>query len=247
MSFFKRKDLEKDEKKTGKEDNKVLAKEFSTFVEEHNSLASDYIALHNKQLKAWKVFGTIGFIFGFGGIGWHLTNPIVEKVPYTVLVDRLTGATEILQTVADQNITQDEVTNKYWVAEYIRNYESYDYYTIQNTYDRTLALSGENVALQFKRIYSGNNSRDAILGISQTRKVYISNVMIDSVSEDGSGVARVRFKTETSQISGNPLTEYWIATVAFQYDRGQMDAGKRLLNPLGFKVVTYSVGNEVIQ
>lgn len=245
MSFFNRKRDAK--KKSEYDDNKLLAKEFQTFVVEHNSLASDYIALHNKQLKAWQIFGTIGFIFGLGGITWHLTNPIVEKVPYTVLVDRLTGATEILQSVPDQNITQDEVTNKYWVAEYIRNYESYDHYTIQNTYDRTLSLSGDNVAFQFKKIYSGNNSRDAVLGTSQTRKVHISNVMIDSVGEDGSGVARVRFKTETSQITGTPLTEYWVATVAFQYDKGEMDAGKRLLNPLGFKVLTYSVGNEVVQ
>lgn len=163
------------------------------------------------------------------------------------MVDSITGATQIVESVADQAISQSEVTDRYWVAEYIRNYESYFYSTIQTTYDRTLALSGDKPAIQFKRIYEGSNSRDVVLGESQTRTVHISNVMIDQKNEDGSGVARVRFSTETSQTSGAPIKEYWIATVAYEYDKGAMDAGKRLINPLGFKAVTYSVGSEVVQ
>lgn len=254
MGLFDRKDkiaktetVEQIEKRKSKEAEKVRAEEFQTYVGEHNSLANDYIASVNRNAKGWQIFGILGFLAGAGGIGWHLTHPIVEQVPYTILVDSITGATQTLQTVPDQNITQNEVTDKYWVAEFIRNYENYDYFTIQTTYDRTIALSAENVARQYKRIYEGNNSRDVILGESNTRKIHISNVMLDQQNEDGSGVARVRFSTETSQSSGQPLKEYWIATVAFQYDRGAMDAGKRLINPLGFKVTTYSVGSEVVQ
>lgn len=243
----KRPSAEKNEKLQAKQAAKVTSDEFQKYVDEHNSLANDYIASVNRNTKTWQIFGCAGFLTGAVALGWHLTNPIVEQVPYTILQNAVTGSTEILQAVPDQNITQNEATNKYWVAEYIRNFESYDYFTIQTTYDRTLALSAEPVAAQFKRIYQGSNSRDVILGESQTRKVHISNVMLDQINEDGSGVARVRFSTETSQINGQPLKEFWIATVAFQYDRGAMDAGKRLINPLGFKVTTYSVGSEVIQ
>lgn len=56
----------------------------------------------------------------------------------------------------------------------------------------------------------------------------------------------MRFETITDK-SGQPVTETWVATVGYEYNRKGIKDDKRLLNPLGFVVKSYTVGSEVVQ
>lgn len=168
----------------------------------------------------------IGF---FGVVGWHLTNPISESVPYILCVDQTTGAVDNMTAIKDQQVTQNQAVDRYFVAEFVRSFEGYNYNTIQTTYDRTLAMSDIPVQNQYKKIYSGDYARHTVLGSSGNITVDITSVILDG--NDQVPVARVRFKTIMNR-NGQPVTNYYIATVGYKYNIKSMPDDKRLLNPL---------------
>jgi type IV secretion system protein VirB8 len=69
--------------------------------------------------------------------------------------------------------------------------------------------------------------------------------------DQATGTATVRFKTtqRDMQKSMPEPPQYWIATAAYKYVKDPMTASQRMLNPLGFKVTSYTkrpeAGNSV--
>jgi type IV secretion system protein VirB8 len=66
-----------------------------------------------------------------------------------------------------------------------------------------------------------------------------------------SNVAQVRFSTEKKATDGtntdNSPVQKWIATIGFKFSAGMMTDQQRLLNPLGFKSISYRVDPEVLK
>lgn len=216
--------------------------DWDSFKESQNNLYLDYTTDLKKRVKIANGGFAIALIGFFGAVGWHLTNPITESVPYILRVDQATGSVDMMTTVTDQKLTQNQAVDRYFVAEFVRNFEGYNYNTIQTTYDRTLAMADIPVQNQYKKIYSGDYARHTILGESGNISVEITSVIIDG--SDQAPVARVRFKTTTMK-SGQPTVNYYISTVGYKYNVKSMSSDKRLLNPLGFTVASYTVSNEV--
>lgn len=216
--------------------------EWDAFKESQNNLFLDYSSDLKKRVKIANGGFAIALLGFFGAVGWHLTNPITEKVPYVLRVDQTTGAVDIMTAIKDQQISQNQAVDRYFVAEFIRNFEGYNYNTIQTTYDRTLAMSDLAVQNQYKKIYSGDYARHTVLGEAGNITVEITSVILDG--NDQAPVARVRFKTITTK-NAQPVTNYYIATVGYKYNVKSMSDDKRLLNPLGFTVTSYTISNEV--
>lgn len=227
-----------DESKLGE---KVQKEEWDNFKKGQNSLYVDLVEELKKKAKVGMNMGAAGVIIACGAVGWHLTHPVTITEPYILRVDSTTGAVDVISTVKDQEISQSVAVDRYWVAEFVRSYEAYSYQSIQYTYDRTLSMSSPTVAKQYEKNFEGTLARQEYLGEAGTRKVNVKSVLIDDT-----GVARVRFETITDK-SGQPVTETWVATVGYEYNRKGIKDDKRLLNPLGFVVKSYTVGSEVVQ
>ncbi len=221
---------------------KVNAKEWDDFKDSHNNLYLDYIADQKKKVKLANSVSAIAVCIAVGAVGWHLSNPITNVEPYILRVDSSTGAVDVVSTIKDQATTQGVAVDKYWVAEFVRNFEGYDFNLIQTMYDKTISMSSPKVQAQYRRMYEGNDARHIKFGENTSITVDVISVIIDNNSV--SPVARVRFKTTTVS-SGRTTVNYWVASVGYKYDKKAMGNDARLLNPLGFLVTTYTVSNEV--
>ena len=168
-----------------------------------------------------------------------------EPEPTILQVDKSTGFTSVMRSVKDTKEQYDEVINKYWLAQYIRACEGYDWFTISEQFEACKLMSAGDVAAEFSRKIQAPGSPLSIL--KDKGKVVVK---ITSISFFGE-TAQVRFTSEKLNASGdnvdNSPIQKWIATAAFQFKSGLMTEQQRLVNPLGFKAVTYRADPEVIK
>lgn len=217
---------------------------WKAYLSEAKGLERDYLSEILKSRKNARIFGVTGFAFGLLMFGWHLANPITNVEPYILRVNNVTGAVDVVNTIKNQTVSQGEVVDKYWVSNYIRNYESYSHQSIQYNYDSTLLMSSKLVGSDYSKIYdktNGSIGRDQLLGIDRQRTVHIVSITLDSKVD---GLAVVRFETRTT---GESQPESWIATMTYEYVKAAMSDQTRLINPLGFMVTSYRVEREILR
>ncbi|KXB10234.1 virB8 family protein [Xylella fastidiosa] len=168
-----------------------------------------------------------------------------EPEPTILQVDKSTGATTVLRSVRDTKDHYDEVVNKYWLAQYVRTCEGYDWFTINDQFNACKLMSDGDVAKEYDSKVDAPGSPLKVL--ADKGKIVVGIVSIAFLGD----TAQVRFTTEKLSASGENLdnspVRKWIATIAFQFKPGLMTEQQRLINPLGFKVATYRVDPEVIQ
>ncbi|MDM0029129.1 virB8 family protein [Variovorax saccharolyticus] len=168
-----------------------------------------------------------------------------EPEPTILKVDQSTGATEVLRSMRDDHDRFDEVVNKYWIANYVRLYEGYDWYTISEQFEAVKLMSQSDVASQYATKVQADNAPLSVF--KDKAKVAAKVTAISFVGE----LAQVRFTTEKQTTSGDNTdgapTQKWIATVAFKFENALATEQQRLVNPLGFKVLSYRVDPEVIK
>ena len=82
--------------------------------------------------------GAVGAVIGLAGVvAVAGLTPLKKSEPFVLRVDNNTGAVDIVQPISDsQSTTYGEVVDKYWLAQYIIERESYDWQLIQNSFDR---------------------------------------------------------------------------------------------------------------
>ena len=82
--------------------------------------------------KIYKILGIVGLSIGVVGVITALVATLARKEPepFVLKVDQSTGYTEVMRSVKDTSERYDEVVNRYWLAQYVRTCESYDWYTI---------------------------------------------------------------------------------------------------------------------
>lgn len=194
--------------------------------------------------KNWRRFGVGALVVaGVACAAVMGLTPLKEAVPYVARVNETTGAVDIITSIKDKQMHYDEVVNKYWLAEYVRQRESYDWNTVQMSYDNTLLMSAPEVQIPFKNLY---NSAAAPHKVLKNRFKVVAKVTNISFVGD---VAQVRFEKQMMPITGETETtpsppEKLIATVAFEFKATPMKEASRLINPLGFQVTSYRVDPE---
>lgn len=167
-----------------------------------------------------------------------------EPEPVIIKVDNSTGATTVMRSIRDADDHYDEVVNKYWLAQYVRTCEAYDWFTISAQYDSCNLMSSADVGKEYSRRVKDANSPLSIL--KDKAKIAVKIVSIVFVGD----TAQVRFQSEKVSASGDNAdgspVQKWIATIAYEFKpKLQMTEQERLINPLGFKAVSYRVDPEV--
>ena len=171
--------------------------------------------------------------------------PLKESVPYVIRVDNTTGVPDIVTAMTDKAVTGDEVMDKYWLAQYVRARETYDWYTLQRDYNTVGLLSSANVGTGYAQLFEGKDALDKQYG-----KTIRATVEILSVVPTGKNTGTVRFIKTTKRMDqeGSPGTvTKWVATVAYEYrNTALIKESARLVNPFGFQVLTYRVDPEMV-
>ena len=172
-------------------------------------------------------------------------TPLKTVQPFVIRVDNNTGATDIVTTMKKQEKSYGEVMDKFWLGQYVRYRESYDWQTVQDTFDTTNLLSAPQEQVVFSQIYKDNPQAPHKI-LRDTARVIVKINAIASVGN----MAQVRFEKQLIPLNKSNITpepQRYIATIAYEYKNAGMKDEDRLINPLGFQVTSYRVDKENIQ
>jgi type IV secretion system protein VirB8 len=210
--------------------------------------ASRTNAIQKSERRAWwVVYFTLGTLF----LSWAaivLMMPLNREMPYVIRVDNSTGATDVIKVLDDDRVTYDDVMDKYWIAKFVRVREKYDWWTLQNDYKEVGTMAAPDVGREYAALFEGNEALHKIYA-----KRYKVSVDVLSVVPNGRGIATVRIsKTmepveRTSEDSRQNNSKKYIVTLGYVYrNPSRMGEELRLLNPLGFQVMSYRLDPELV-
>lgn len=219
--------------------------EKNVYDEAINWESSRVLTVEKSERRAWRVaFAGVGVaVLAIAAIAMMM--PLKESVPYVIRVDNTTGVPDIVTAITDKAVTGDEVMDKYWLAQYVRARETYDWFTLQRDYNTVGLLSSQNVGAGYAQLFEGKDALDKQYG-----KSVRATVEILSVVPTGKNTGTVRFIKTTKRVDqeGTPGTSTkWVATVAYEYrNTALIKESARLVNPFGFQVLTYRVDPEMV-
>lgn len=198
--------------------------------------------LEKNERRAWACAKGLGLTTLALGAAIAIMSPLKQGVPYVFEVDKNTGMTELIRVANPRAIPQSELMDKFWVAQYLRSRENYDYNTIDAEFRRVREMTMADAFTPYMRQFQGENSLDRVLGPAKMIRVELLSVGIE-----GDGIARVRFiRRQINTANMQPESEsYWTATIGYDYIPNYTTDGERLLvNPFGFKVKSYRLDQE---
>lgn len=215
------------------------------FEQAINWESSRVLSVEKSERRAWRIaFVAVGVsVLSIAAIAMMM--PLKESVPYVIRVDNVTGVPDIVTAIKDKAVTGDEVMDKYWLAQYVRARETYDWYTLQRDYNTVGMLSSPNVGQGYAQLFEGKDAIDKTNG-----KTLRTTVDIVSVVPGAKNTGTVRFIKTTKRVdqeaSPGTVTK-WVATIAYEYrSTALVKESARLVNPFGFQVLTYRVDPEMV-
>ena len=191
---------------------------------------------------AWRITCACLLIMGLSIGAIAGLTPLKSVTPFVIRVDNNTGATDIVTQLKTAEKSYGEVINKYWLAQYVGYRESYDWQTVQSTYNATNLLSAPPVQSEFAKLYNKNPAAPHLV-LKDQFKVIVKVSAISFIGE----MAQVRFEKHLIPLANGvtkPAPQKMIATVAFEYQNKPLQETDRLINPLGFQVTSYRVDPE---
>jgi type IV secretion system protein VirB8 len=218
--------------------------ELDRYLEEARGLERDYLdELVRSKRAAWRVAGVAVVLLALAVIALAAIQPLKRVEGFVLRVDNATGAVDLVTTLKDGQASYGEVVDRYFINKYILNREGYDYETLQTAYDTTVLLSSGGVQREYAALFEGPKARDKVLS-SRARIA----VRVRSITPGSTGnTALVRFASRLARDDGQSDPEQsLVATIGFRYVATPMHEQDRLVNPLGFQVVSYRVDPEVV-
>lgn len=207
--------------------------------------ASIRYLVEQSNKRAWLVAFIAMIISILSIIAVACLTPLKSVEPYVIRVDNTTGMVDIITSVNKQTLSSNEALDKYFASLYVKSREGYYFNMLQNDYTLTQILSAPNIAADYVAIYQGENPRQEILKNKIEVSVDINSISLSNSA--GSNVATIRFNLITKNLEhGNKNTQAKIVTMAYEYNPALLTKEEeRLKNPLGFKVLTYRVDDEI--
>lgn len=200
--------------------------------------------IEQSNKKAWLIAIVSVFITLLSILAVLVLTPLKTVEPYVICVDNTTGMVDILTTLDEKQITQNEALDKHFIGQYIKAREGYFFDMLNQDYIFTQLLSSPEVAESYRAIYSGENSRDSRLGSFTKVEVNILSVVLGESNGIKTATARINLKS-TNKNSKEESLSTKVITLSYKYLLNEMQEKNRILNPLGFKVLTYRIDEEI--
>ncbi|EAJ0412384.1 type IV secretion system protein [Campylobacter upsaliensis] len=200
--------------------------------------------IEQSNKKAWLIAIVSVFITLLSILAVLVLTPLKTVEPYVIRVDNTTGMVDILTTLDEKQITQNEALDKHFIGQYIKAREGYFFDMLNQDYIFTQLFSSPEVAESYRAIYSGENSRDSRLGSFTKVEVNILSVVLGESNGIKTATARINLKS-TNKNSKEESLSTKVITLSYKYLLNEMQEKNRILNPLGFKVLTYRIDEEI--
>ncbi|MFW0778266.1 MAG: virB8 family protein [Rickettsiales bacterium] len=171
-------------------------------------------------------------------------TPLKTVEPFVIQVDQKTGIVQTVDPLTATELTANEAVNSFYIVQYIRARETYSIADLARNYE-TVRVMSENTRVypEFTQQQNPNNptSNAARLGATGSR-----TVKFKSFSYLTPTTVQARVMIEEKNDSGI-YNFHKIITLEFQYIKLSLTNEERYINPLGFRVTSYRVDEEILQ
>jgi type IV secretion system protein VirB8 len=195
----------------------------------------------------WGALALAAISAGGGALGIYAAfEHRTEVVP--VIVDRATGETSIGQTLAADSVPATDATDKHHIAQFLRARESYSWWFLQDDYNTVLAMAGNDVGAEYKKLFDGQNALDREYRDRLEVRIRIVSVRLEALRQASGGQAVATYERQVrhlDQQTSDPPTRY-VATLIYGYEpKLVLTEQQRLFNPVGFVVKGYRTDPEI--
>ncbi|RJY13311.1 Type IV secretory pathway component [Parashewanella spongiae] len=200
------------------------------------------------EQRAWRCCAILTLIAVLQGIGLVCLLPLKSIEPFVIRVDNNTGLVDVVSTLSSHGkvkLHAQELMDKYWLTQYLRHRESYQWET--RSYDRNLVgvMSSEPVQLNYSVFTAPRSNPKApinLYGQSAQVRVHIEAISFignEKVAGEQRKTALIRYSKQIKRLGEQHPASHWVATITFVYRNAPMKLEDRRLNPLGFQVLSY--------
>jgi type IV secretion system protein VirB8 len=195
---------------------------------------------------AWRVAAGAMFVALVSILGSTILVQLKRPTPPVIIKDNTaTGDVQVIDVARSGSVTFGELEVRKALRDYVKLRESYDWYTIQDTYDTVTLMNSPREQPLYTALYSRKNSPQNVL----TDKFRVI-AQPGAIAFVGS-TAQVFFSKKTVSLSTQggatpvpPKTEYWVATITYEIGDLPANSNEQILNPTGFRVTSYSVDRD---
>src|SRR5665213_990727 len=110
---------------------------------------SHVLAREKSERRAWLIAAISIGIAALSVIAVTALAPLKKVVPFLVSIDKASGETQVVAVLDAKAVTHNELVDRYWVMNYVRARERYDWGLLQYDYDTVIRLSDDKVAKQY--------------------------------------------------------------------------------------------------
>lgn len=187
---------------------------------------------------AWSIAAGLGVVAIMLAVAIVVLTPLkrTEPILITAYSD---GRAEVIRDFSGDVSFEKEVDD-YFLKEYVRQRETYDWNKIQYIVDFTKAWSAPHVYTEFYNVLTSESGVLSTLGQKARVDVQVTSSRV--IKDQGVAVIRI---TKTPKLSdGSPLDKvmptYWIAEVSYTMTGEQIHADREV-NPFGYTVTSYTL------
>lgn len=212
--------------------------------------------IQRSEKRAWRVVAAVVCIAVLEAVGLASLAPLKSVEPFVIRVDNITGMVDVVSTLTDTDgeveESAQEALDRYWLGQYIRHREGYQWATRE--YDRRLVglLSDASVQQAYAAYTDPRQNSKAPVNIYGRNAEVVTEVkgvsFINSETVEGETrtTALVRYTKQVKRAGERSPLTHWAATVTFRYLNSAMSVDDRMENPLGFQVVNYRNNQESV-
>jgi type IV secretion system protein VirB8 len=210
----------------------------TAYYAQSESWAQDMLGtLRDSRRRAFMVAGVAVLVAVLEAIALVALAPLKTVVPYTITVDRQTGAIEEAQGIRPGALSQDVAVVQAFLAQYVLARETFDATDLQANYQKVAAWTdGAARDAYIAQMQRSNPQSPVNLNDAST----VVKITVKSISLLSKTSALVRFDAERSNGATAPADRRaYAAVIAFRFTGEPMRSDDRFLNPLGFQVTAY--------
>lgn len=181
--------------------------------------------------------------------------PLKTVEPYLLQIDDRTGIVQSVHSAERNLYAASEVVDRYFVSRYIYARESYNFSILRTNYEIVRVMTVPEQFYNFRRAVDPANpgSLAAVFKTTGQRDVkfvsisYINNPPLPNGEVDKTPVKIMQARIIVNdKIPNAPDTETrYVATITFEYAKLDLNQEEMLINPLGFRVVSYQIQKEL--
>ncbi|MGI4945992.1 MAG: virB8 family protein, partial [Janthinobacterium lividum] len=193
---------------------------------------------------AWSVAVAAGVVAGTACLALVGLTPLKTVEPIVFRVNDTTGMVDRVFDVRGGEMAASEAERRYFLWQYILHRQGYQFTDAQRDFDVVSLMSTADVQQQYTAWFKGSNpsSPQVLLGRNGS-----STVNWISTSFLGPKQAQVRFTQQERKGDTLLALRHMVATITFDFARGDTTGSAINVNPDGFLVTSYRVDQENAQ